>query len=120
MDGLARGDITQLLASWSQGDRAALDALTPLVYSELRKIADKYLRSERSDHTLQPTALVHEAWLRLVRQDESSFESRKQFYALAARIMRQLLVDHARGTRAQKRDPAANELGRLNSAIEYG
>src|SRR5262245_44986562 len=67
------GDVTQLLAQWSEGDRAALDALMPVVYGELRKIADAYLRRERSGHTLQPTALVHEAWMRLVRQDQTRF-----------------------------------------------
>src|SRR5262249_15893174 len=85
------GDVTQLLAQWAQGDRGALDSLTSAVYSELRKIADAYLRREHTGHTLQPTALVHEAWMRLVRQDHASFENRKQFFALAAQIMRQIL-----------------------------
>jgi RNA polymerase sigma factor (TIGR02999 family) len=97
------GDVTQLLARWAQGDRAALDALMPAVYAELRKIADAYLRRERPGHTLQPTALVHEAWLRLVRQGHPAFDSRKQFYALAAKMMRGILVDHARGAQAAKR-----------------
>jgi RNA polymerase sigma-70 factor (ECF subfamily) len=97
------GDVTQLLAQWSGGDRDALDALMPVVYGELRKIADAYLRRERSGHTLQPTALVHEAWLRLVRQDQPSFEHRTQFFALAAQVMRRILVDHARRQLRQKR-----------------
>jgi RNA polymerase sigma-70 factor, ECF subfamily len=97
------GDVTQLLARWAEGERAALDALMPVVYSELRKIADAFLRRERSGHTLQPTALVHEAWLRLVRQDQPSFDHRKQFYALAAQMMRRILVDHARTVNAEKR-----------------
>lgn len=75
----------------------------PIVYGELRQIADAYLRRERSDHTLQPTALVHEAWLRLVRQGEKHFEHRKQFYGLAAQVMRRILVDHARAANADKR-----------------
>lgn len=97
------GDVTQLLARWAGGERAALDALMPVVYAELRKIADAFLRRERSGHTLQPTALVHEAWLRLVRQDQPSFDHRKQFYALAAQMMRRILVDHARTVNAEKR-----------------
>ena len=75
----------------------------PVVYAELRKIADAYLRRERSGHTLQPTALVNEAWLRLVRQDGLQFEHRKQFYALAAQAMRRILVDHARSLATDKR-----------------
>jgi len=97
------GDITQLLARWANGDRAALDALMPIVYDELHKIADAYLRRERAGHTLQPTALVHEAWLRLSRQDRAIFDHRKRFYALAAQVMRRILVDHARAVNADKR-----------------
>jgi DNA-directed RNA polymerase specialized sigma24 family protein len=101
------GDVTQLLADWGRGDRTALDLLTSVVYAELRKIADGYLRRERRDHTLQPTALVHEAWMRLVRQDQSSFDNRKQFFALAAQIMRRILVDHGRSVQAEKRGGGA-------------
>ncbi|MEP7365919.1 MAG: sigma-70 family RNA polymerase sigma factor [Acidobacteriota bacterium] len=101
------GDVTQLLAEWGRGDRAALDSLTSVVYGELRKIADGYLRRERSDHTLQPTALVHEAWMRLTKQDESNFDNRKQFFALAAQIMRRILVDHGRSVQAEKRGGGA-------------
>jgi RNA polymerase sigma factor (TIGR02999 family) len=97
------GDVTQLLARWVDGDRAALDALLPVVYAELRAIAGAYLRRERTGHTLQPTALVHEAWLRLVRQDQLRFDHRKQFYALSAQMMRRILVDHARAANADKR-----------------
>jgi RNA polymerase sigma factor (TIGR02999 family) len=97
------GEVTQLLVRWAGGDRAALDALMPIVYGELRQIADAYLRRERADHTLQPTALVHEAWLRLVRQDQKHFDHRKQFYGLAAQVMRRILVDHARAAKADKR-----------------
>lgn len=102
-----RGDVTQLLARWAGGEQGALDALMPIVYAELRRIADAYLRRERRDHTLQPTALVHEAWLRLVRQDGGQFDHRKQFYALAAQVMRRVLVDHARTTNAEKRGGGA-------------
>jgi len=97
------GDVTDLLARWSDGDRGALESLTPLVYDELRKIAHGYLRRERDGHTLQPTALVNEAWIRMIRQDGPNFENRKRFFALAARIMRNVLVDYARGARSGKR-----------------
>lgn len=97
------GDVTTLLARWGDGDRGALDELMPLVYGELRQNAGAYLRRERADHTLQPTALVHEAWLRLVRQGQPAFDHRRQFYALAAQVMRRILIDHARATRADKR-----------------
>ena len=101
------GDITRLLSEWAKGDGGALDMLMPLVYTELRRIADGYLRRERTGHTLQPTALVHEAWLRFSGQDEVSFEHRTQFYALAAQIMRRILVDHARTVNAEKRGGGA-------------
>src|SRR5262245_59618854 len=97
------GDVTELLGRWATGDRAALDALMPVVYAELRRIAEAYLRRERTGHTLQPTALVHEAWLRLVRQDQPAFDHRRQFYALAAQMMRRILVSHARAVNAEKR-----------------
>ena len=105
-----RGDVTLLLARWAGGDQTALDALMPVVYAELRRIADAYLRRERGNHTLQPTALVHEAWLRLVRQDGGQFNHRKQFYALAAQVMRRILVDHARAANADKRGGGATNL----------
>jgi len=111
MDGDAKAPsperVTALLVRWTDGDADALDALMPLVYLELRKTAHALLRRERSDHTLQPTALVHEAWLRLVRQDRVSFEHRKQFFGLAAQVMRRILVDHARGAQAAKRGGGA-------------
>jgi RNA polymerase sigma-70 factor, ECF subfamily len=113
------GDVTTLLARWAQGDRAALDGLMPIVYAELRKIADAYLRRERTGHTLQPTALVNEAWLRLVRQDGLQFDHRKQFYALAAQAMRRILVDHARAAKADKRGGGADQTT-LTAAISSG
>jgi RNA polymerase sigma factor (TIGR02999 family) len=95
-------EVTRLLHRWSEGDACALDQLTPLVYQELRVLAESYLRHERPDHTLQPTALIHEAYLRLVEQDQK-FESRRHFYGVAAHLMRMILVDHARARGAVKR-----------------
>lgn len=95
--------VTQLLIEWERGNPQALDELTPLVYAELRKLAASYLRKERPDHTLQPTALVHEAYLRLVGQENVNWESRSHFFGVAARLMRQILVDHARRLQAGKR-----------------
>jgi RNA polymerase sigma factor (TIGR02999 family) len=97
------GQITQLLERWGQGDQSALDELTPLVYSELRHLAAAYLRRERPYHTLQATALVNEAYLRLVGQKHERWKGRKHFYGIAARLMRQVLVEHARRHRAEKR-----------------
>jgi RNA polymerase sigma factor (TIGR02999 family) len=96
-------EVTQLLGEWASGNRQALDRLTPLVYGELRQLAALYLRKERPDHTLQPTALVHEAYLRLVDQRNPSWQDRSHFYGVAARLMRQILVDHARRRQAGKR-----------------
>ncbi len=101
------GNVTRLLDEWAGGNRGALDELMPVVYGELRKIADGYLRRERSGHTLQPTALVHEAWLRLVKTDDPSFTHRNQFFGLAAQMMRRILVDHARAVNADKRGGGA-------------
>jgi|SRR5438067_932805 len=97
-------DVTRLLVDWSKGDQAALDQLMPLVYDELRRMANSHLRRERPDHTLQTTALVHEAYLRLVDQRAVSLAGRAQFFALAAQMMRRILVDHARSHHAKKRD----------------
>jgi RNA polymerase sigma factor (TIGR02999 family) len=96
-------DVTRLLTQWAQGDQDALQQLTPLVYRELHQLAASYLRRERDGHTLQPTALVHEAYLRLVEQTNPNWENRSHFYGVAARIMRQILVDHARRRNAGKR-----------------
>ena len=95
--------VTVLLAKWAQGDREALDALTPLVYNELRKLAKSYLRRERVGHTLEGTALVHEAYLRLIDQREVAWRNRNHFFALAAELIRRILVDHARARIAAKR-----------------
>lgn len=110
--------ITQLLADASRGDQAALDALLPLVYSELRKLADHYLRQERPDHTLQATALVHEAYLRLVDQTNISWQNRAHFFSVAAQVMRHILVDHARAHRAEKRGGGEHKLS-LDEAVSF-
>jgi RNA polymerase sigma factor (TIGR02999 family) len=104
--------VTDLLARWSEGDGSARDALVPLVYDELRRIARKCLAGQRSSHTLQPTALVHEAYLRLVNADRNSihWQSRLHFFAAASRMMRQILVDHARKHIAAKRGGGAVTL----------
>ncbi len=95
--------VTQLLVRWREGDREALEALMPLVYDELRRLAHHYLRQERSDHTLQSTALVHEAYLRLAGQNPPQWQNRAHFFGIAAHIMRQILVEYARGRGAAKR-----------------
>ncbi len=96
-------NVTVLLAKWSQGDREALNALTPLVYNELRKLAKAYLQRERTDHTLEGTALAHEAYLRLIDQREVAWRNRNHFFALAAELIRRILVDYARARIAAKR-----------------
>lgn len=96
-------EVTQLLAGWSKGDLKAREAVLPLVYKELRSLAASYLRRERSDHTLQATALVHEAYIRLAGQEQVNWESRHHFFGAAAQLMRRILVDYARGHRAEKR-----------------
>ncbi len=113
------GEITQLLERWSAGERAALDELTPLVYDELRRLAASYLRRRSAGDSLQPTLLVHEAWLRLVNQETSDWQCRAQFFGLAATIMRGLLVDHARERRAAKRGGDEAPLS-LSVADKFG
>lgn len=95
--------VTELLADWSKGDEEALTKLIPLVYDELHKLASRHLRRERSDHTLQTTALVHEAYLKLVAQKDANWQNRAQFFGVAAQLMRRILVDHARRHQASKR-----------------
>lgn len=95
--------ITELLLAWGQGDQAALDSLIPLVYGELRKIAASYLRHERPNHTLQPSALVHEAYIRLIDTRSIHWQNRAHFFGAAAQAMRRILVDHARQHQAEKR-----------------
>jgi RNA polymerase sigma factor (TIGR02999 family) len=102
--------LTQLLRDWGAGDQQALDDLMPIVYRELHRLADHYLRRERPDHTLQPTALVHEAYLRLVDQRGITWQNRAHFFGVAAQLMRRILVDHARRHRAAKRGGAAPKI----------
>jgi RNA polymerase sigma factor (TIGR02999 family) len=130
----AQGEITQLLADWGEGNEAALRKLLPLVYDELHRLANAYMRRERQDHTLQTTALVHEAYLRLVGQQNVQWQTRAHFFAVAARVMRNILVDYARGRGRAKRgdglpplplgdvavmsDERADELVAVNTALD--
>ena len=111
--------ITQLLIKWGHGDKAALDDLIPLVYDELRKLAASYLRRRSGSNTLQPTALVHEAYVRLADQSSISMEHRAQFFGLAAKIMRDILVDHARKRLSAKRGGQQWRLS-LTEAERFG
>lgn len=108
--------VTRLLHDWSQGNKAALDQLIPLVYQELRNLARGYLRRERSDHTLEATALIHEAYVRLVDQDVPQWEGRAHFFGVAARLMRQILIDHAR-TRSAARRGGNDQKVSLDDAV---
>ena len=96
-------EVTQLLVRWSKGDKAALAELTPLVYDELRRVARNYMRREPTDHTLQTTALVNEAYIRLIDQDRVRWQNRAHFFGIAAQLMRRILVDHARKRHNLKR-----------------
>jgi RNA polymerase sigma factor (TIGR02999 family) len=127
-------DVTKLLGQWQEGDPEALNALTPMVYSELRRLAQSYINRERPNHTLQGTALVHEAYLRLIDQRRVEWRNRNHFFALAAELIRRILVDHARAKAAEKRggnnvklsiedamEPAVNEdldLVALDDALQ--
>lgn len=131
---LDKGEITRLLADWGSGNQAALDKLLPLVYDELRRMASGYMRHEREDHVLQTTALVHEAYLRLINQDNVAYQTRSHFFAVAAQLMRHILVDYARSRKRVKRghgvqpvelsevavlsDDRADELIAVNFALE--
>ncbi len=103
MNTAATTDVTELLLQWNSGDRAALDRLMPLIYSELRRLARQKLRNEGSAHTLQPTALVSDVYLRLVNQKRVNWQNRAHFFGAAAQIIRRVLVDHARARRRLKR-----------------
>ena len=102
--------ITNLLGEWRRGNRAALDALMPLVYAELHRRAQSYMRAENVGHTLQPTALINEAYLRLVDQKSAEWKDRAHFFAVASQIIRHILVDHARGKRRSKRGGSALQV----------
>jgi len=106
VSGLSPGPVSERLTQWAAGDEEALRALVPLIYGELRRQARRYLRKERADHTLQTTALVHEAYLRLRKQGPIQFQNREHFFAIAAQLMRQILVDYARQQSATKRNRA--------------
>ncbi len=110
-------EITQLLADWNRGDQAALDKLLPLVYAELHRLAGSYMRRERPDHTLQATALVHEAYLRLVEQHQARPQTRVHFFAAAAQVMRHILVDHARHRGRGKRGDGAAAVSLDEAAV---
>ncbi len=103
-------EVTELLLAWSEGDKAALDQLMPLVYAELRRLAKSYMRRERAGQTMQTTALIHEAYLRLIDADQVRLENRGHFFAAAARLMRQVLVDLARERDSLKRGAAALQV----------
>ena len=103
-------EVTELLVAWSDGDRAALDALMPVVYDELRRLARYHLSRERFDHTLQTTALVHEAYLRLIDQRSVNWQNRAQFFGIAAQMMRRILINHAKDRHAKKRQGYAAKV----------
>jgi RNA polymerase sigma factor (TIGR02999 family) len=110
-------EVTQLLAEWCHGDHNALEKLTPLVYEELRRLAHRYMEGQRPDHTLQTTALVNEAYLRLADQRRPSFVNRSHFFAVAAKAMRQILVNNAKACQRQKRGAGASKLELDESAL---
>ncbi|MCU0247082.1 MAG: ECF-type sigma factor [Bryobacter sp.] len=115
----ARGEVTEMLLSLQAGDRSVVDRLAPLLYDELRQIAGAIFRQERAQHTMQPTAVVHEAYLRLVEQEAVSFTTRSHFLAIAARVMRQVLVDASRARLAEKRGGGAVKV-ELNEELHGG
>ena len=110
-------EITQLLAEWNNGNESARDELMPLVEDELRRIAARYLSGERQDHTLQATALINEAYLRLVDQKEVQWQNRAHFFAIAAQLMRRILVDHARSRSRAKRGGGAQMVSLVEQAV---
>jgi RNA polymerase sigma factor (TIGR02999 family) len=113
-------DVTEMLRAWSDGDPRALDELIPIVYEELRRQAARYLRRERPDHTLQTTALIHEAYVRLVEQRDVRWQNRAHFFGVAAQMMRRILVDHARKGQALKRGGHAAALPLEEAAAVSG
>ena len=104
------GEVTRLLLAWNAGDHAALERLMPLVYAELRQLAERHFRRERPGHTLQPTAIVHEAYFRLIDQTRVTWKNRGHFLAIASQAMRRILIDHARGRGAEKRGGQAERV----------
>jgi RNA polymerase sigma-70 factor (ECF subfamily) len=116
--GPAQSDVTALLSQLTQGNQEAAEKLVPLVYDELKRLARSYMRRERGDHTLQTTALVHEAYLKLVRQQATNWQSRSHFFGIAAQLMRRILIDYARGHLREKRGGAKVVLP-LNEALVF-
>jgi RNA polymerase sigma factor (TIGR02999 family) len=112
-----KGDVTRLLEAWGGGDYAALDRLVPLIYEDLRRLARRHMRGERAGHTLQTTALVHEAFLDLARLDRIRWQDRSHFFAIAARAMRRVLVDHAERRNAQKRGSGRQPIPLNDAAL---
>jgi len=112
-------EVTRLLVAWSNGDRAALDDLIPLVYDELRRLASRYMRRESQGHTLQTSALINEAYLRLVDQKKVQWQNRAHFFGVAARLMRQILVDHARSRSRAKRGGGAQMVTLAEQLVLY-
>jgi RNA polymerase sigma factor (TIGR02999 family) len=113
-----RGDVTEMLTKFRRGDPGAEAKLVELVYSQLRRLAADYMRRERKDHSLPPTALVHEAYLRLIKLQPKVWQNRAHFFAVAALLMRQILVDHARRRRAQKRGAGGTHLSTDDSHVQ--
>ena len=111
-------DVTQLLLKWSQGDQGAIDELLPMVYRELHKIAHRYLNKERGEHTLQTTALVHEAYIKLIDQTRVQWQNRAHFFGIAAQAMRRILVDNARQRLAGKRGSGAEKISIEDNQID--
>src|SRR6185436_220673 len=109
-------EVTQLLIAWSAGDETALEKLTPLVYRELRRLAKRYMARENADHTLQPTALVNEAYLRLIEQKQVRWQNRAHFFGVSAQLMRRILVDMARARQQHKRGGAVRQVA-LDEAL---
>jgi len=114
MIGDPQTEITQLLRQWQQGDSEALETLMPRVYSELKRLAGSYLRRERADHTLQSAALVNEAYLRLVDQNQTQWQNKAHFFGIAAQMMRRILADYARSHNAEKRGSGVPSLEKLD------
>src|SRR5918997_3144335 len=111
--------VTQLLVDWSNGDQTALDKLMPVVYDELRRLASNYLRRERATHTLQPTALVNEAYLKLIDQRNAKWQNRAHFFGISAQLMRRILVDHARQHQAVKRGGSVQQRISITSVEKF-
>ena len=118
-DAQAEKPITQILSEIKSGNEDALHGLLPIVYDELRRLANSYLRKERANHTLQPTALVHEAYLRLVGQNNLEWQNRAHFFGVAARLMREILIEYARGRNRQKRGGALKTQIALDEAVSF-